>query len=336
MAQFHESIGLIWQHRPKLRHLYEKAGRVLGIFMETVSGVFDDLMAFVAVVEAGGFSAASRRFDIPVSRLSRRVSLLERQLGVSLLSRDARKFLVTDAGRRLHEHGLSMRELAQDAISIAREGLDEPTGELRIQCPVALSSGLVGSVANEFICKFPRARLTLQLITDGHSVFFDNSTDLLIQSSTRALPDSSLVARKLSEHRYLLAASPELHARLPQLSEPQDLAACPVIGWLFNSPPSRWQLSHPEQGAVDIVVSPRFCTDDLMVARASALAGTGIAQLPAALCAPELRAGRLQIVLPGWEPPRVAINAIFHSRRALSAGGRIFLDMLAQAFVAQG
>ncbi|MBB3180641.1 LysR family transcriptional regulator [Variovorax sp. Sphag1AA] len=63
--------------------------------METVSGVFDDLMAFVAVVDAGGFSAASRRFDIPVSRLSRRVTLLERQLGVSLLSRNARKFLVT-------------------------------------------------------------------------------------------------------------------------------------------------------------------------------------------------------------------------------------------------
>ena len=304
--------------------------------METLSGVFDDLMAFVAVVDAGGFSAASRRFDIPVSRLSRRVTGLERELGVSLLSRNARKFMVTDVGWRLHEHALSMRELAQNALSIAHQSLDEPTGELRIQCPAVLSDDVVASVANEFIRQYPRAKVTLRLTTDGHAAGFDDSADLLIQSSTRALPDSSLVARKLAEHRYLLAASPALHESLPELSVPEDLAACPVVGWLFNSPPSLWHLSHPEQGSVDVAVSPRFCTDNLMHARDAALAGTGIVQLPAALCAAELRAGRLQVVLPGWEPPRVAIHAIFHSRRALSTAGRVFLAMLAEAFAAQG
>jgi len=223
--------------------------------METVSGVFDDLMAFVAVVDAGGFSAASRRFDIPVSRLSRRVAVLERQLGVTLLSRNARRFLVTDVGRRLHEHGLSMRTLAQDALSIARESLDEPTGVLRVECPAALGSGVVGAVANEFVRKHPRAEVTLKLTTDGSGSTIDDSVDLLIQPSCRPLPDSSLVARKLSEDRYLLVASPVLLETLPELSTPQELAACPVIGWLFNSPPTRWRLSHPEQGEADVQVS---------------------------------------------------------------------------------
>ncbi|MBO9647856.1 MAG: LysR family transcriptional regulator [Variovorax sp.] len=304
--------------------------------METVSGVFDDLMAFVAVVDAGGFSAASRRFDIPVSRLSRRVAVLERQLGVTLVSRNARRFLVTDVGRRIHEHGLSMRTLAQDALSIARDSLEEPTGELRVQCPGALGMSLVAAVANEFIRRYPRAGLILQLTTDGYPRTLDDSVDLLIQPSSKELPDSSLVARKLAEHRYVLAAAPALLESLPVISTPQELGACPVVGWLFNSPPTRWQLSHPRNDAVNVVVAPRFITDDLVLARDAALAGIGIAQLPAALCAGELRTGRLQVVLAEWEPPSVAINAIFHSRRTLTTGGRIFLEMLAQAFVGQG
>ncbi|MBB3179198.1 LysR substrate-binding domain-containing protein [Variovorax sp. Sphag1AA] len=292
-------------------------------------------MAFVDVVDAGGFSAASRRFDIPVSRLSRNVAVLERQLGVTLLSRNARRFHVTEVGRRIHEQGLSMRVLAQNALAIARESLDEPAGELSVQWPAAWSAGLVGRVANEFVSKFPRAELKLQFTTDGHPSVLDDSVDLLIQPSSKLLPDSSLVARKLAEYRYLLAASPALLETLPDLSTPQGLAGCPVIGCLANSPPYRWQLHHAEHGAVVVEVAPRFFTDNLTLARESALAGTGIVQLPATQCAAELRAGRLQVVLPGWEPPAVAINAIFHSRRVLTAAGRVFLDMLSQAFVAQ-
>jgi DNA-binding transcriptional LysR family regulator len=303
--------------------------------MEPLTGVFDDLMALVAVIDAGGFSAASRRFDIPVSRLSRRVAALERQLGVSLLTRNARKFQVTDVGWRIYEHGLSMRAQAQDAVSIARESLDEPMGHLRVQCPMALGTSLVGSLALEFVRKYPRATLTL-VTTDGRASAFSDPVDLLIQPSTRTLADSSLVARKLVDSHYLLAASPALLDALPRPTVPQDLGACPVVGWTFSAPSSRWLLAHAEQGSVEVVVEPQFTTDNLMLARDAALAGVGIAQLPEVLCHEELRTGRLQIVLPGWAPPTVAIHALFPSRRALTPGGRTFLDMLTQAFLVLG
>lgn len=303
--------------------------------METLAGVFDDLMALVAVVDAGGFSAASRRFDIPVSRLSRRVAALERQLGVSLLTRNARKFQVTDVGWRIYEHGLSMRVQAQNAVSIARESLDEPTGHLRVQCPMALGASLVGSLAIEFARKYPRAAVTL-VTTDGRISAFSDPVDLLIQPSIKALPDSSLVARKLVDSHYLLVAAPALLDATTRPSMPQDLGACPAIGWTFSTPSSRWLLTHPQEGAAEVAVEPRFTTDNLLLVRDAALAGVGIAQLPEALCDEHLRAGRLQVVLPGWAPPTVTIHALFPSRRVLTPGGRAFLDMLAQAFLVLG
>jgi len=299
--------------------------------METVTGVFDDLMALVAVVDAGGFSAASRSFDIPVSRLSRRVAALERHLGVTLLSRNARKFQVTDVGWRIYEHGLSMRAQAQDAVSIARRSLDAPVGHLRVQCPMALGTSLVGPLVIAFVRKYPLVSVTLQT-TDGRASAFSDPVDLVIQPSTKALPDSSLVARKLVECRYLLVASPRLLDELPNLLQPADLSACPAIGWTYNAPVSRWLLIHKDEGAVEVAVHPRFTTDNLMHIRDAALAGIGIAQLPEPLCHADVATGRLRIVLPGWSPPLVTIHALFSSRRDLTLAGRAFLDELADAF----
>jgi DNA-binding transcriptional LysR family regulator len=256
-------------------------------------------------------------------------------LGVTLLSRNARKFQVTDVGRRIYEHGLSMRAQAQNAVTIARESLDEPTGHLRVQCPMALGASLVGSLAIEFVRKYPRAAVTL-VTTDGRTSAFSDPVDLLIQPSTKTLPDSSLVARKLVDSHYLLVASPALLDGLRRPSAPQDLGGCPVIGWTFSTPVSRWLMAHPEQGRAEVAVEPRLTTDNLMLVRDAALAGVGIAQLPEVLCDADLRAGRLQVVLPGWAPPTITIHALFPSRRVLTPGGRTFLDMLAQAFLVLG
>ena len=303
--------------------------------MEPLTGVFDDLMALVAVVEAGGFSAASKQFDIPVSRLSRRVASLERQLGVGLLARNTRKFEVTEVGRRIYEHGLAMRSQAQNAISIARESVDEPTGHLRVQCPMALGTSLVGSLAIEFVRIHPRVSLSL-ITTDGRSSAFSDPVDLLIQPTTKALADSSLVARKLVDSHYQLVASTTLLAALPLPSAPEELSRCPVVGWTFPAPSSRWRLDHPSQGSAEVNVQPRLTTDNLMLVKEAALAGLGIAQLPEVLCAEEVRAGRLQVVLPGWAPPSIAIHALFPSRRVLTPAGRAFLEMLGKAFLVLG
>ena len=99
----------------------------------------NDLYYFAAVVDHGGFAAAERALGIPKSRLSRRISALEGELGVRLLQRSTRRFAVTDVGTSVHRHAQSMLAEAQ----AAREAVDrlsaEPRGVVRVSVPVGLA-----------------------------------------------------------------------------------------------------------------------------------------------------------------------------------------------------
>jgi len=301
--------------------------------MDELNGVVDDLIALVLVVEAGGFNAASTRHNIPVSRLSRRIAGLEKRLGVSLLVRSSRRFKVTEIGERLYQHGLAIRAETRNALAVAQDTLNEPSGHLRVSCPVAMATGLVGRLCVEFVKRHPKVTLTLDS-TDGRPSPWSEAADLLIRPSIDTLPDSSMVSRKLGDFPYLLAAAPALFESLGEPATPQALAAlddCPAIGWTFGPHPSRWLLRGPGDAEVELNVHPRFTSDSLLQIHQAALAGIGIARLPVSLCAKDLEQGRLRVVAPGWAPPTISIHALYHSRRDLTLAGRQFLAMLVEA-----
>jgi DNA-binding transcriptional LysR family regulator len=303
--------------------------------MDELAGVFDDLMALVAVVDAGGFNAASARFDIPVSRLSRRVSALERHMGVSLLVRNSRRFKVTEVGWRTYQHGVSVRAQMQNAMAEAKESLGEPSGHLRVSCPMALGAAIVGPLAIRFMRQYPCVSVTLDS-TDGRAKAFSDSVDLLIQPTVQPLRDSSLVARKLVDANYLLVAAPALKDRVPEMPTPHSFPAFPAVGWTFAAQPAKWSLVHADFGMVEVAVDVRFATDNLILVREAALAGVGVAQLPPVMCDADIEAGRLCVVAPGWSPPSVSFYVLYPSRRALTLAGRRFVDMLAEMLAPLG
>ena len=297
---------------------------------DELTGVVDDLMAFVAVVDAGGFNAAGARFGTPSSRLSRRVAALERLLGVSLLVRTSRRFAVTEIGWRIYERGVAIRAQTRDAVAEATESLGEPCGHLRVLCPMAMGTSIVGPFALRFMHLHPRVRITLES-TDGRARPFNEPVDLMIQPTIQPLRDSSLVARKLVDAHYRLVAAPALADTVPDAPAAEGFPCFPAVGWTFSPHPARWSLSHPVHGTLETAVDVRFATDNLLLVREAALAGVGVAQLPPMLYADDVAAGRLRIVAPGWSPPSVAIHALYPSRRRLTLAGRRFVELLAQA-----
>ncbi len=110
----------------------------------------------VEVVEAGGFSAASQRTGIPKSRLSRRIAALEERLGVALLMRNTRHFEVTEMGKEMFQRGLKIRDETRTALAMAQEGRGEPSGLLRVACPIALAWFLISDVAIAFARAYDR------------------------------------------------------------------------------------------------------------------------------------------------------------------------------------
>ncbi len=296
--------------------------------MEEYDGVVDDLITLVLVLEAGSFTAASRHHGIPVSRLSRRIAALEQRLGVSLLVRHSRGFEVTEVGERMYRHGLEIRTAARHALVAAQDVRNEPSGHLRVSCPVALATSLVGRLCVEFVKRHPKVSLTLDS-TDGRALPSPGPVDLLLRPSIEALPDSNWVSRKLGDFPYMLVATPELHAALGAADTPAVLAGCPGIGWTFS--PSAWLLKGPDGAECELQVQTRFTSDSLLQIHQAARAGIGIARLPVAMCAPDIAQGLLREVAPGWVPATIAIHALYPSRRDLTLAGRLLLDMIAEA-----
>ena len=86
-----------------------------------------------------------------------------------------------------------------------------------------------------------------------------------------------------------------------------------------------WHLTHEDGRSVDVAVSPRLSSDNLLVLREAVLAGWGVAPMATLMCAQDLAAGRLQFVAPGWAPPPAQLYAVYGSRRSLSVAGRAFI-----------
>ena len=99
----------------------------------------NDLRMFGAVVAEGSFTAAAKRLGVPKSRVSRHVAELEAQLGLRLLQRSTRKLSVTTIGAELQRHATALLEEAAAAEAAMQRARSEPSGLLRVSCPVLLA-----------------------------------------------------------------------------------------------------------------------------------------------------------------------------------------------------
>lgn len=170
----------------------------------------------------------------------------------------------------------------------------------------------------------PRVQISLGL-SDRFIDVVSEGFDLVLRIA--ALEDSSLIARKIAPCRRVLCASPEYLKQngLPRV--PQDLAIHPCLVYSNDLKPDTWVL-HGPSGEESVGVNGPVCADNGDILKAAAAAGLGIALLPTFIVGPELRAGRLKQVLPGYCPPEISIYAGFPSRRYLSAKVRTFVDFL--------
>lgn len=287
-----------------------------------------DLMMLVEVVEAGGFSAASQRTGIAKSRLSRRIAALEERLGVALLMRNARHFEVTEVGKEMFRCGLKIRDETRAALAMAQEGRDEPSGALRVACPIALASFLIGDIAIAFSRDHPQVCLKLKT-TDGSAP--DEHFDLMIQPARHGLADSSMVAQQLMASPYVLVATPSLIEETGLRADPLQVKEWPAIGWSFDEHATKWALWGPLGETATVPVKARLHSDSLLVIRKAAMAGIGVAQLPLVLCQKDVDEGTLAIVAPGWAPLPMSVYALYPSRQHLTHAGRLFLTALSQA-----
>ena len=123
----------------------------------------DAINAFVAVARNGGFSAASRALGSPVANVSRKVALLEDELGVRLFVRTTRHVALTEGGKRYFDACSRVIDDLRDADEDVTGEYREPKGDLVITAPLGFGQQHLQPVVHEFLSAYPLVNIHLQL-----------------------------------------------------------------------------------------------------------------------------------------------------------------------------
>ena len=289
----------------------------------------NDLYYFAMVVDHGGFAAAERALGIPKSRLSRRISQLEAELGVRLLQRSTRRFAVTDVGTSVYRHAQTMLAEAQAAREVVDRLSAQPRGVVRVSVPVSLAQQELPALLPDFLALYPDVRVQL-LVSNRRFDLINEGVDIAIRVRTKLEDDGSLVLRTFGPIQSLLVASPKYLDGMGRPSTPAELSDHVTLNMSEDEHSQRWHLHGPGGVVETVELKPRVAGFDFPLLRSLATQGVGITLLPENLCAPQVHAGELEVVLPDWRLPEGLCHAVFASRRGLLPAVRVFIDYLAE------
>jgi DNA-binding transcriptional LysR family regulator len=290
---------------------------------------FTDMEIFARVVTAGSLSAAGREIGLSPAVVSKRLRKLEDRLGTRLLQRTTRQISLTEAGQGYFERVVAIIASIEEAESFVTRRSAIARGTLKVSAPTAFGRRHVAPHLKPFLDANPDLGLQLDL-ADEFIDIVGEGYDLAIRIGE--LPDSSLVARRLTAiHRVLCAAPSYLAAN----GTPQGIGELGRHVCLTAAPQDVWRLEGPD-GLVLVHPQGPLATNSSDVVREAVLAGLGIALRSTWDVGPELSTGRLVVVLPQFHASRhLALNAVYPSRRFLPAKVRVFIDYLAQIYGAQ-
>jgi LysR family transcriptional regulator, transcriptional activator for dmlA len=286
----------------------------------------NELRTFRAILLAGSLSGAARELHVSLPAASKRLASLERRIGQRLIHRTTRRLTPTDEGLELLPYiDRALAELDAAELHLS-SGQDDPSGVLRVGCPVSLGRTHLAPVIAQLCAKYPRLQVELQL-EDWPVDLLSRRIDVAIYLGR--LPDNSYVARKLSDNERILVASPSyLKSRgRPRVAAELRNHAC--LRWHDGREP--WQLEGADGAHLDVEVRSCLRSNNGDVIHQWCLDGLGIMFKSRVDLVNDLAAGRLERILPEWSA-NAPVCALMPTRRHLTPRIRMFLDALTEHF----
>jgi DNA-binding transcriptional LysR family regulator len=289
----------------------------------------DDIRAFLAVVDTGGFGRAAKRLNLAKSIVSRRISRLEAGLGTPLLSRTTRGIYPTDAGLEFKERSRRILDELEEARASIAQRSGGVVGRVRLSVPLSFGVLHIAPILGELALRYPKLEIDAEF-TDRIVDLTGERFDLAIRIGR--LKDSSLVARRIAPIRAVLVASPDYLARHGAPATPEDIARheCLIYtgstsDWLFRSG-KRWLAIRP-QG--------RLRSDSGEVLLQWAIAGLGIAVSPTFVASDAIGRGAVQPLLTGYPLPEFGMYVVRPPGARVPAKLRVVIDTLVERFAGE-
>jgi LysR family transcriptional regulator for bpeEF and oprC len=289
--------------------------------------VVQAMSLFRRVAESGSFSVAAKESRLSQPTVSKRVSALEKRLGVKLISRSTRQLVLTDAGKQYYERCIHiLDELAETETGLRRQ-LSSPAGLLRVNIPIVFGRLEILPRLWSFLARYPELRM--ELIMDDRAIdLVKEGVDMAIRVG-RLDGDAMFVAQKIGDSPRTTVASRDYLARRGEPLTLQDLTRHDCIVYSLLRTRDEWHFTGP-RGNETIRVKGRFTTNSPDAIREAAIAGTGIAVTPIWLVRDAIRRGALVPILGTYTPTPFEINAIYPERRFVPVAVRCFIEHLRQ------
>ncbi|MCF8151428.1 MAG: LysR family transcriptional regulator [Sulfuritalea sp.] len=282
------------------------------------------MQTFVRVAEAGSFTAVAEQLNVARSAITRQIAALETHLGVKLIARSTRRLSLTSAGAGYIEQ---CRDIL-DRIDEAEGGLDGERQTLRgtIRASVPLTFGLLH--LTPLILEFSKANPDIHIdldFNDRRVNLIEEGMDFALRITDR-LPETT-VARRLTNCRSVVAASPDYLQRHGEPQHPDELAQHACLSYSLTSPSSWAFLIDGVQRRIDIT-GPLTANNGNALQEA-AIQGMGIAYSPTFIAAEAIRQGKLVPILKAFPAPMLEMHAVFPGTRFVPRRVRAFVDFLA-------
>lgn len=255
------------------------------------------LIALTKVVECRSLTQAAFQLGMPKSTVSRKISRLESDLGVKLLRKNTRQITVTEFGQRIYEHALRIQNETISIQQLVHSSKQEPQGLLKVVVPVSIGVDFTSHVGLEFLNKYPKARLEIQLV-DRMVNPVKEGFDVAIQVGP--LQDSTLIAKKLFDSEKILCATPEVANELPDaLNHPSQLKDAIFVGTGDSSTP--FELTFQKGSTLyQLVPMLRAKVNNFLITKEYVMQGMGIGALPKHMCYQEVLEKKLVPILNQW------------------------------------
>lgn len=289
------------------------------------------LRTFVNVIRSGSFSGAASD-DLSVSSISRQISTLEADFGVQLLNRNSRRLSLTEAGQRLYARAVEIITDLDMVRSEIKSLHEDVTGTIRVCLRVAPGMTRILWGLPRLAEQFPDLKIDITL-TDRRLDLIENKFDLALWLGD--LPDSDLIARKLTATNRVLCASPDYLERRGTPERPSDLLNHNCLIYVAPTYKPTWIFSK-EDDVEEITVSGTFSVDNGPMILELGLLGQGLMVHPMWMVGPYLEKGELVRVLPEYVVQNRLGHAdlfvVYPSSRSLSKKVRAFVDFLVEEF----
>jgi DNA-binding transcriptional LysR family regulator len=282
----------------------------------------DAMRIFAAVADAQGFAPAARSLRLSAPAVTRAVAALEDRLGARLLHRTTRVVRLTEAGAHFLADCKRILGEVEEAEAAATGSHTELRGPLAITAPLMFGRLHVAPIVLDFLKRHPAVV--------ARALYLDRVTDLVeegIDAAVRIgpLPDSSLTAIRVGSMRRIVCAAPAYLRAHGTPRMPADLADHDAIAFGGTTPLREWSfdVDGKRRGVTPRV---RLEVNSAEVAVAAATAGQGVTRVLYYQAARELRAGKLRVVLPEFEPPPLPVQVVHAEGRRVAARVRAFID----------